>query len=70
MREEVKTAPLVGKGTVRANDLFEVTYTDKSKHHKKGEKSKVHKVQAEKLVEKGFATASGIGGKKKDEGNL
>lgn len=40
---------------VYPHDEVEIVYTEKSSFHKAGEKSKVHKMQAEKLVAKGVA---------------
>ena len=40
---------------VKAHDDVTIVYTENSKFHKAGEKSVVHRLQAEKLVAKGFA---------------
>lgn len=41
---------------VMPQEYVEVEYTDKAAFGTKGQKVKVHKIQAEKLVKKGFAT--------------
>lgn len=51
-------------------DYVDIVYTSQAKHHKEGDKASVHRVQAEKLRDKGFATIVGEdlpaeGGKKK-----
>lgn len=40
---------------VKGREDVKIEYTEKSKFHKKGETSVVHKMQADKLVEKGVA---------------
>ena len=45
------------KGTpVKAREDVQIVYTDKVKFGKKGDKVTVHRVHAENLVSKGFAT--------------
>lgn len=40
---------------VKGKDVVKVEYTKEARFHKPGEVSEVHKLQAEKLVSKGFA---------------
>jgi hypothetical protein len=55
------TGNTVKKATkkVKPYESVEVTYTDKAKHHKAGDKSRVHPESGKKLKEKGFATITG-----------
>lgn len=46
---EVKETPAL------ATDLVTIEFTDKAQHNPKGSRDIVHKVQADKLAEKGFA---------------
>lgn len=43
---------------VKGIDDVEIVYTKDSKFHKAGDRSTVHRIQAEKLVKKGIATKS------------
>jgi len=40
---------------VKANDMVKIVYNDGATHHKAGDEALVHRVQADKLVEKGVA---------------
>ena len=40
---------------VKGRDDVAIEYTEASKFHKAGDKATVHRVQAEKLIAKGFA---------------
>lgn len=40
---------------VYKDDMMEIVYTNKSSFHKTGEKETVHRLQAEKLIQKGVA---------------
>lgn len=40
---------------VYKNDLVTVEYNEKSSYHKKGDREKVHRIQAEKFEKKGIA---------------
>lgn len=43
---------------VKGVEDVEIVYTKDSKFHKAGERSTVHRIQAEKLIAKGVATKS------------
>lgn len=43
---------------VYKDDMVEVIYTNKSSFHKAGDKETIHRIQAEKLVQKGVAKLS------------
>ena len=40
---------------VKGREDVNIVYTEKSRFHKAGEKTTVHRLQAEKLIAKGFA---------------
>jgi len=44
---------------VKGVDSVTIEYTEKSKFHKKGDTASVHRIQADKLVEKEFAKIKG-----------
>lgn len=49
-KEDKKVEKVLGKDPVL------IEYTEKAQFHQKGEKVEVHKLVAEKLIKKGFAT--------------
>ena len=43
---------------VYKDDMVDIVYTNKSSYHKAGDKDTVHRLHAEKLIQKGVAKAA------------